>query len=387
MASATPPHWYMSTSPGNQATDRLTFGVEIEIVIPCLLPQDVDPDPKDDRSPYGIMDYGPIDKSSEYRQYRSTYSNARKHVANTLSSASIPAEASLFDGAVFTPENPRAWGVQDEDDVYPPDNTNKDYAWYAIELISPPLYFSQEAIQEVLFVISLLTNKYRLCVTERTDLHVHVGNGQKGFTAETIQNLAATYWTFEAQIEQIHPPWMIDNVIALSFNRSSTLAKRNFLEPEHRNKSWGLDWLLRSENCNIASLHRAAIIFEPPEDPNDPDYHFHTDRGALNLAGVSEITNKKTVEFRQHTCTLDKVAVARWICVCVGLLEFASTVEKGTLEPFLEEHIGHSPDDFSLDDVLKALGMPREAEYYGRIVAEKGPHWGHPYTQPSKRDP
>jgi hypothetical protein len=89
---------------------------------------------------------------------------------------------------------------------------------------SPPLYFSREAIQEVLFVVALLTNKYRLCVTERTDLHVHVGNGEKGFTAETIQNLAATYWTFEAQIEQIHPPWMIDNVIALSFNRASTLA-------------------------------------------------------------------------------------------------------------------------------------------------------------------
>jgi hypothetical protein len=70
---------------------------------------------------------------------------------------------------------------------------------------------------------------------------------------------------------------------------------------------------------------------------------------------------------------------------CVGLLEFASTVEKSTLEPFLEGHFDRSPDDFSLEDVLKAMGMPREAEYYGRMVIEKGPHWGHPYTQPSKR--
>jgi hypothetical protein len=62
-------------------------------------------------------------------------------------------------------------------------------------------------------------------------------------------------------------------------------------------------------------------------------------------------------------------------------------VEKGTLEPFLKEHIDHGPSDFSLEDVLKALGMPRKAEYYGRLVPKKGPHWGHPYTQPSKRDP
>jgi hypothetical protein len=90
---------------------------------------------------------------------------------------------------------------------------------------------------------------------------------------------------------------MIDNVIALSFNRSGSLAAGKMLDPQHRNKREGLEWLLKSENRNIASLHGAAIIPEPPEDPNDPDYHFHTDRGALNLAGVFENTNKKTVEF------------------------------------------------------------------------------------------
>jgi hypothetical protein len=168
----------------------------------------------------------------------------------------------LIDGSAFTLANPGAWGIKDEEDVYAPDNANDDYGWYAIELISPPLYFAQEAIQEVLFIVSLLTNKYRLCVTERTDLHVHVGNGQKGFTAETIQNLAATYWTFEAQIEQIHPPWMIDNVIALSFNRGSNLVTGTLLDPQQRNKPGGLDWLLNSENCSIASLHGAAIIPE-----------------------------------------------------------------------------------------------------------------------------
>jgi hypothetical protein len=55
-----------------EATDRLTFGVEIEIVIPCLYPEDKDPDPEDQRTPYGIMDCGPVDKSSNYRKYRST---------------------------------------------------------------------------------------------------------------------------------------------------------------------------------------------------------------------------------------------------------------------------------------------------------------------------
>jgi hypothetical protein len=98
-----PPPWYEPTTLTVEPIDRLTFGVEIEIVIPCLYPEDEDPGPQDKRSPSGIMDYGPVDKSSNYRQYRSTYSNTRKHVAQTLSTADIQPKHRSLTGPLSLP--------------------------------------------------------------------------------------------------------------------------------------------------------------------------------------------------------------------------------------------------------------------------------------------
>lgn len=36
--------------------------------------------------------------------------------------------------------------------------------------------------------------------------------------------------------------------------------------------------------------------------------------------------------------------------------------------PFLEEHIDHDVQEFGLDKALQALGLPREAKYYGDFL-------------------
>jgi hypothetical protein len=53
-----------------------------------------------------------------------------------------------------------------------------------------------------------------------------------------------------------------------------------------------------------------------------------------------------------------------WIKLCVGLVEFADTVEsEQILHAFLEKHM-EDPPVLGLEEVLNLLGMPREAKYF-----------------------
>jgi hypothetical protein len=202
------PAWYVPAFLRQEGQDRLTFGVELEIVLPTSSSGE------DSR----VADLGsgnPVD--------------VRKHFADTLNKAGILAEASISGDKNSRPNNIRAWFIKEEVDVMRPDNAYElGYGadWTAVEFNSPPFYFSREAVEEVLFVVSSLTRTYRFSITQRSDFHVHVGNADEGFDPETIQNLMATYWTPEDQIEQIHPPWMINSAIASNLDKESGIAAR-----------------------------------------------------------------------------------------------------------------------------------------------------------------
>jgi hypothetical protein len=144
-----------------------------------------------------------------------------------------------------------------------------------VEFNSPLFCFSREAVEEVLFVVSLLTRTYRFSITQRFDFHAHVGNADEGFDPDTIQNLMATYWTFEDQIEQIHPPWMINSAIASNLNIESGIAARAAeVDPLDKQTSHlrrrGLDWILKNENCNIKTLCKAGQPTFESDNPENP---------------------------------------------------------------------------------------------------------------------
>jgi hypothetical protein len=53
-----------------------------------------------------------------------------------------------------------------------------------------------------------------------------------------------------------------------------------------------------------------------------------------------------------------------WIRLCVGLVEFADTVEsEQILRMFLEKNLD-DPPALGLEQALNVLGMPREAKYF-----------------------
>lgn len=96
-------------------------------------------------------------------------------------------------------------------------------------------------------------------------------------------------------------------------------------------------------------------------------YHVGT-RMAYDLDNLiqrldSNYKAKMTIEFRQHEGTLDSERVAHWVNVCVGLVEFADTVDSDLLESFLHRHIDDN-EEYNVIDLLRAIAQPAAADFY-----------------------
>jgi len=395
MAHNIDPQWYVPQSYVNK--ERLTFGVEIEFALASLPAGAKDPHPEDTREAYRISD-DPSGKEMNLKfKMRRDYvepwhvpgsilnENARNHISKTFTEAGIQNEVITADTiehadqfANWHPKDPRSWAITHDRDVLPPDDAPPEYRRHAMELNSPPLYFSPEAVQEVMYVIELVSNTYRCALTRRTALHIHVGNSKIGFSPETLQKLAATYLTFEPALEQTQPYFYIDDLMTASLRRGSELNGEELIpDKEKRTYPNFLEYLLKDEHCDTKILKKAVATMFSPEERSDR-------RGALNFSNIDTGRGtKNTVEFRQHASTFDPQEIAHWIRLCVGFLEFADTVEKSTLRPFLEAHINDKIEDFGLENALLSLGLPREAEYYGNFLKriagqrnEKGQYLG-----------
>jgi hypothetical protein len=346
-----PPFWYYPAGTQNAPRDRLTFGVEFEFGLATILEDDGDPDDGDPRAGRGID----VDNKPD-----ELWSRSRNHIVNTLRQAGIPAEASLhnYTSKAWKPDNIKAWGVKEDDTIR---CTGTGYRYLATEVVSPPFYFSIEAIQEVKYVCTLLSNNYRLVCNNTCALHVHVGNGRKGFNYETAQKLMATYFTFEPQIEQIHPPHRVDNYHCPKL-RKSTLMTTKVIN-KLRTVRQGLARIFKGQEATIEELHKDTT-------PEVKGSYGETRRSAVTIGELLSLDEKKTVEFRQHEMTLDPMRVDHWIRLCVGIIEFSDTIEKDLLEQFLDTLIDQPVEDLSLREVLESIGLPREADFYARRLAQ-----------------
>lgn len=110
-------------------------------------------------------------------------------------------------------------------------------------------------------------------------VHVHVGNGLKGFTFEAVQNLLATKWTFEPQFETIHPQHRRENSgMCPSFRRNSELS-RNYTLNGKLDVRGGLEEILALSEGNYEHL-------SDPAQPHTKDSHLGGTRLAYHLADV-----------------------------------------------------------------------------------------------------
>ncbi|KAH6678451.1 hypothetical protein B0J14DRAFT_559583 [Halenospora varia] len=230
-------------------------------------------------------------------------------------------------------------------------------AWVAEdETISPPE--SSAAKEQVRRVFNLFACSY--------------GNGNGGFTTPHLKNLMALLWSFELQLNLIHPkPWL-NNPTCMGLRSSSKLAHE--LEEGRCSVSDGLKILLALDDEpetveNIVDIFQSTLTTEKALMRCNYNICFLWRQRFFH---VEEDDPRKPIKFRQHEGTLDPERINHWVTMCVEIVDYAQGAETKELQEFCMLHCENSVEDFSVVDLLTKIGLPVEARYYGlRLFMQK----------------
>ncbi len=333
--------------PSPEPKPELTFGIEIEFVVVTAPVDEVDPQPEL---------WGQIFEMHD-RRHCTNERLVGAHICKTLKKYGIPAE--LHNGVFgWRPANSSVWSVRRDGSICALE-LGLLYEWQDIEINSPALKFSEAALNQVRRVCSILKREYRINCNRSCGLHVHVGNGMTGLSLEVIRNLMATIWTFEPQIETLHPLHRLNNNTCPGFRNKSQLAKRPQIQGDPKK---GIEILLSRDLKNFNTLKE---LTDPVIDDNyfsggtRMGYHLGDPCALLEQDNWEGL--KRTIEFRQHRSTLNSSAIAEWIEFWVLLGDFADDVSPELLYPWLRAHVGETPERYSLAQVFIKIGTYKMA--------------------------
>jgi hypothetical protein len=298
--------------------------------------------------------------------YYEPWQPVARHMAATLLAAG-------FKSSVDEDDN-TTWDFTSDASVdNPPDDPKSlvKYKYSAIELRSPALYFTPESVKEVQDVLKLLKRTYCINTNGSTGLHVHVGDGRKGWQFHIIHKLFAFAWAFEYQLNTLFLPSRIDGEFTKGM-RTSAAYVREFRGNRGRRPT-PMEGLVALLNCDsYADLHR---LFMPG-----------TFRVTLRTKDRNNKQNKKpTVEWRHHEGTMDEVHTVMWIKTVVGIMEFLRSVKPDVFSDLLSlveherwEKMGDGLDgqrecemgpilaegEFTIIDLLQIMGLYQPAKFY-----------------------
>ena len=325
----------------------LTFGVELEFIIkyhPSYITSEL----------RGANLNEEFDDDSEIIQ---------SQIFLALQDAKIPIYPSHTNDYLHFPE-PTDWVMSydmsikaaQERKLYP------EHRFTTLEISSRKLSGNPErltaSLDEIRQVIKIIKGQgFEVLVNSSTGHHVHVGNQTKGFSLQTLKNLCLAVYGFSHAIESIHPP----HRIARKVHRDSFCLPPSVVLPHANGHAANL---LRIEQCytkddlfdlmNPHELKQDAYNFMNLDPRKSYRDHLGVDqRGPL----------KTTVEFRQHTGTMDPEAVCAWAEVTTGLIQWCHHIPSGALLGMLLMFGTHPR--FGTLELLRVIGKPHVAMWYG----------------------
>ncbi|ESZ93267.1 hypothetical protein SBOR_6367 [Sclerotinia borealis F-4128] len=383
---------------------EVTFGIELELAIASVPDQFLDPQPDDPRRVHGITrpeDFNPKDflpyidlpqkENGVQRgwslEWEAQFNALKRNIAKLLTNNGLPAVADCdYRDPVEFSSDPKIddlkfWIISMDMTIMhgPGEPSNPIYWYWPVEIQSPAYIYNEENIQKVRDVLQSIDKVYRTHCDSSASIHIHIGNGQKGFDLRTIRNFMAFVWTFEEQIATIHPPhYMTDQAFSKPVSTHSLLAFTSQVARSEIELTEDRENQLKDHDKNyvIDSIMKIESIDDAVELLSNPE--LKTNRLAERLtysicnleSGREKV--KKTIEFRQHQSTLDDEEVYHWITVCRSLVYMTSVVDEEDLIEFCKKYINETVEEFSITEVLMAINLPVQAYYYGvRAVVEK----------------
>jgi hypothetical protein len=364
----------------------LTFGLEFEFALAYVPEGSTNPSPSDTR----VVGFMPItaDVEDATKALKLIYGTGSdeipdptqvtkfaiyRHIKNTLRNAGYAVNSKLEQSSSYE------WFVMGDSSIEPPE-TSSGYGYVGVELVSPAYYFGRDSLMAVEDVLALMTSTYLMNVNITTGLHVHMGDGKRGFTFNTLKKLVSFLFAFTPQLNTLHPPdrQAANEYIGSMRENSRFEAKRR---PTHKSRPTALHGIVKCLNSK-----NKTELFRHMEN-----YRSTSKWMAYNLASLQRLaarrTDRPTIEFRQHEGCIEAVGVLSWLktvhsiidfCVHASASSFYQLLSVTMLETWEKRGDGldqereheHSPAladrDFTVIHLLQALKRWGPASYYRR---------------------
>lgn len=242
---------------------------------------------------------------------------------------------------------------------------------------------------------------HRLVINSTCSTHVHVGNGQDGFTLSTIKNLLSTVVACERVIDSLHATERIGGSTLSMQPQNGTLNTESArLQPVEFNMPWSAH-LSRSvynrrqgrvnsqhypeaQLSNLAASQAAFASLQVSSTRYDIPSWLDIIQKAREIADLMELQfaaahfstvnlqnlglDKRTVEFRQHAGTLQSAEALAWVEVCGCLMEFASSTSEAAVKALCDGE--WSGPLHTANDLLLTIGVSRKTrDHYRKVVA------------------
>lgn len=190
-------------------SSKITFGVELEFLVPYLQYGKTDPaadDPEENR-PLTRVPGGRLDNITAVQVQICEHLRDHK-IPVDISSAFDNTQDWCIDGDMSVMEGRHAFG----------------YDWAGIELKSPVLTADdKESFAQVVRVVTLLRQRFRIRVNQTTGFHVHVGMGAATLPPRAIHRMTQLLWAADGMLSGLHPPDRALLVYSCCIRHSSNL--------------------------------------------------------------------------------------------------------------------------------------------------------------------
>ena len=215
--------------------------------------------------------------------------------------------------------------------------------WCAIELKTPAFLFNPWALDQVEKALYLVKKHFTAVTNDSCGLHIHVGNCHEGYPLRTLKNFAMLITSFERQFSSLHPFDRINN---------------HYVRPVSENfpalmSVW--DKLLKIESCRTVE---------------DVIHSFNYDNNKWTAYCFLTLLNPglRTVEFRQHSGTLDKDTINHWAKLSTNMISLAHSASHSGFYKIIRAH-AHE-ENYNIVNLINDLSLPELAEYYSQPPQE-----------------
>ncbi|KAF3066526.1 3 beta-hydroxysteroid dehydrogenase type 7 [Daldinia childiae] len=214
--------------PAEARPPRLTFGVEMEFVVPWL------PEGVDDVLEH-IKGLPPIFRIKEEPKDGDIPAVIYKMIKALFEKHNLPANIKTYtyktDFIKGILGNYNHWGVTEDVTVNEPVEAKtfdwvKKFGWVGVEVQTPVEPDIPAAFEVLNYARQLLISSYRCRVNHSCGLHVHVGNGAEYFPLDSLRRIASLVFATEHLLTTLNHPWRVVNWNCRTLRDRSNLSNR-----------------------------------------------------------------------------------------------------------------------------------------------------------------